>query len=140
MNAKLTDTQLKKLSTAVTNKTGTTLSMNSKMFDESDLRYELLLTTRQKTWLRNTFNNNMSVDIKLFRAQIFKTIQSGGFSGSLLRKWAGPLMQVAVPLAKKHFSSIRNYSRYFSNWRRNLKKIKNTQLRNSNLNNFKQRN
>ena len=86
MNAKLTDTQLKKLSTAVTNKTGTTLSMNSKMFDESDLRYELLLTTRQKTWLRNTFNNNMSVDIKLFRAQIFKTIQSGGFSGSLLRK------------------------------------------------------
>ena len=86
MNAKLTDTQLKKLSSAVTNKTGTTLSMNSKMFDESDLRYELLLTTRQKTWLRNTFNNNMSVDIKLFRAQIFKTIQSGGFSGSLLRK------------------------------------------------------
>ena len=86
MNVKLTDTQLKKLSTAVTNKTGTTLSMNSKMFDESDLRYELLLTTRQKTWLRNTFNNNMSVDIKLFRAQIFKKIQSGGFSGSLLRK------------------------------------------------------
>ena len=119
MNAKLTDTQLKKLSTAVKNKTGTTLGMNFKMFDESDLPYELLLTTRQKTRLRNTFNNNMSFDIKLFRAQIFKIIQSGGFSGSILRKWTGPLMQVAVPLTKKHFSSIRHYSRCFSNWRRN---------------------
>ena len=42
----------------------------------------------------------MSTDIKLSKVQISKIIQSGGFSGSLLRKLAGPLMKVAIPLAK----------------------------------------
>ena len=42
----------------------------------------------------------MSTDIKLSKAQISKMIQSGGFLGSLLSKIAGPLMKVAVPLAK----------------------------------------
>ena len=56
--------------------------------------------TRQRTKLRNAFNNYMSTDIKLSKAQISKIIQSGGFSGSLLSKLAGPLMKVAVPLAK----------------------------------------
>ena len=43
----------------------------------------------------------MSTDIKLSKAQISKIIQSGGFSGSLLSKLAGPLIKIAVPLAKK---------------------------------------
>ena len=43
----------------------------------------------------------MSTDIKLFKAQISKIIQSGGFIISLLSKLAGALMKVAVPLAKK---------------------------------------
>ena len=47
------------------------------MFDGNDLPYELLLTTRQKTKLRNAFNNNLSTDLKLSRAQISKIIQSG---------------------------------------------------------------
>ena len=34
------------------------------------------------------------------KAQISKIIQSGGFLGSLLSKLAGPLMKVAVPIAK----------------------------------------
>ena len=34
------------------------------------------------------------------KTQISKIIQSGGFLGSLLSKLAGPLMKVAVPLAK----------------------------------------
>ena len=42
----------------------------------------------------------MSTDIKLSKAQIKKLIQSGGFSGKLLSKLAGPLMKVAMPLAK----------------------------------------
>ena len=42
----------------------------------------------------------MSTDLKLSKAQISKIIQSGGFLGSLLSKLAGPLMKVAVPLAK----------------------------------------
>ena len=59
INAKLTDTQLKKLKTAVKNKTETTLRMSLKMFNGNDLPHELLLTTRQRTKLRNAFNNNM---------------------------------------------------------------------------------
>ena len=109
---KLTDTRLKKLKTAVKNKTGITLRMSLKMFHGNDLPHELL-TARQKAKLRNIFNN-MSTDIKLFKAQISIIIQSGGFLGSLLSKLAGPLMKVAVPLARKCFRSVRNYSRWFS--------------------------
>ena len=39
-------------------------------------------------------------DVKLSKAQISKIIQFGGFLGSLLSKLSGPLMKVAVPLAK----------------------------------------
>ena len=49
VNVKLSDTQLKKLKTAVKNKTGTTLRMSFKMFDGNDLPHELLLTTKQRT-------------------------------------------------------------------------------------------
>ena len=42
----------------------------------------------------------MSTDLKLSKAQISKIIQSGGFLGSLLSKLAGPLMKVAISLAK----------------------------------------
>ena len=47
------------------------------MLDGGNLPHELLLTTRQKTKLRNTFNNYMSTDIKLSKAHISKVIQSG---------------------------------------------------------------
>ena len=100
VNVKLSDTQLKKLKTAVKNKTGTALRISLKMFNGNDLPHELLLTTRQKTKLRNAFNNNMPTDLKLSKAQISKIIQSGGFLGSLLSKLAGPLMKVVVLLAK----------------------------------------
>ena len=101
VNVKLLHRQLKQLKTAVKDKTGATLQMNLKVFDGNDLAHELLLTTRQKTKLRNPFNNNMSTDlINLLKAQISKIIQSGGFLGSLLSKLASPLMKVAIPLAK----------------------------------------
>ena len=99
-NAKLSATQLKKLKKAVKDKTGTTLKIILTIFNGNGLSHELLLTTRQKTKLRNTFNNNMSTDLKLSKAQISKIIQSGGFLGSLLSKLAGSLMKVAIPLAK----------------------------------------
>ena len=91
---------LKKLETAVKNRTGITLRMSLKMFTGNNLPHELLLTTRQKTKLRNAFNNNISTDIKHSIAQIFKIIQPGGFLGSLLSRIAGPLRKVAVPLTK----------------------------------------
>ena len=42
----------------------------------------------------------MATDIKLSKAQIKKIIQSGGLLGKLLSELAGPLMKVAMPLAK----------------------------------------
>ena len=97
---RLSNTQLKKLKDAVKDSTGTTIGINLKMFDANDLPHELLLMMRQKTKLRNACNNNTSADIKLFKAEISKIIQSGGFLGSLLSKLVGLLMKVAVPLAK----------------------------------------
>ena len=70
------------------------------MFDGNDLPHELLLTTRQKTKLRNAVNSNVSTDLKLSKAHISKTIQPGGFLGSLLSKLAGSLMKVEIPLVK----------------------------------------
>ena len=76
------------------------------MFNGNNLPHELLLTTRRKAKLRDAFNNNMSTNLKLSKAQISKIIQSGGFLGSLLSKIAGPLMKIAVPLAKNVLASL----------------------------------
>ena len=105
VNVNLPDTQLKKLKDAVKNKTGTTLRKSTGMFHRNNLPHKLLLTTRQKTNIRNAFNNNMSTDIKFSKAQISKIIQSGGFLGSLASKLADPIMKVAVPLAKNILAS-----------------------------------
>ena len=59
VNVKLSDTHLKKLKTAVKNKTGTTLRMGLKMLNRNDLPHELLLTTGQKAKLRNAYDNNI---------------------------------------------------------------------------------
>ena len=100
VSVKRTDAQLKKLKPTVKNKSETTLRMSLKTLDGKNLPHQLLLTTIQKTKLGNVFNNNMSTDLKLSKAEISKIVQSGGFSGSLLSKLAGPLKKVAVPLAK----------------------------------------
>ena len=54
----------------------------------------------------NAFANNMPTDLKLSKTQISKIIQSGTFLGSLLSKLLGPLMKVAVPLAKNILSPL----------------------------------
>ena len=74
VNVKLSDAQLKKLKTAVKNETETALRISLKMFNGNDLPHELLLTKKQKTKLRNVFNNNISTDLKLSKAQISKII------------------------------------------------------------------
>ena len=100
VNVKLSNSQLNKLKSAPKNQTGVTLRINIEMFYGKSLPHELLLTTRQTTDLRNAIENDMSTDIKLSEAQISKIIQLARFLGSLLSKLAGPLMKVAVPLAK----------------------------------------
>ena len=69
VNVKLTETVVK-------DKIETTRKMIFKMLNGNDLPHELLLTTRQKTKLRNVFNNNKSTDLKLSKARISKIIQS----------------------------------------------------------------
>ena len=100
INCKLTNVQLNKLKKAVKSNEGTTLRLGIKNFNKDELPHELLLATRQNTKLRNAINNNLATDIKLSKAQIKKLIQSGGFLGKLLSKLAGPLVKVAMPLAK----------------------------------------
>ena len=100
VNDKLTNLQLSKSKKTVQNNASTTLRIGIKNLNKEDLPHELLLTTRQNTKLRNAINNNLATDIKLSKAQIKKLIQSGGFLGKLLSKLAGPLMKVAMPLAK----------------------------------------
>ena len=102
VNVKLSDSQLKKLKDAVSNKTGTTLGISFKMFNGNDLPHELLITTRQKTKIRNAFNNNRSTDLKHSKAQINKIIQSEGFLGKLL----GPLLKTELPLIKNEIKPL----------------------------------
>ena len=96
VNARLSDSQLNKLKSAVKNQTGVALRMN--IIYGSNLHHKLLLTTRQTTKLRNAIKINMSTDIKLPRAQISKIIHL-----------------VHCSLGNKYFSSVRNNSCCFSN-------------------------
>ena len=100
VKCKLTNVQLNKLKRAVKSNEGATLRLGIRNFNKDKRPHELLLTTRQNTKLRNALNNNSATDIKLNKTQIKKIIQSGGFLHKLLSKLAGPLMKVAMPLAK----------------------------------------
>ena len=100
INCKLTNVQLNKFKKAVKSNEGATLRLGIKNFNKNEHPHELLLTTRQNTKLRNAINNNSATDTKLSKAQIKKIIESGGFLGKLLSKLVGPLMKVALPLAK----------------------------------------
>ena len=102
VNAKLSDSQLNKLKSAVKSKQGTTLRMSTRMFNGNNLPHELLLTTRQTTKLRTAIENNMATDIKLSKAQISKIIQSERFLGRLL----GPLLKAELPLLKSLIKSL----------------------------------
>ena len=100
INCKLKNVQLNKFKKAVKFNKGASLRLGIKSFNKDELPCELILTTRQNTKLRNAINNNLATDIKLSKAQIKKLIQSRVFLGKLLSKLVGPLMKVAMPLAK----------------------------------------
>ena len=70
VNVKISDRQQEQLKAAVEKKRRTTLRKSLKMLDGNDIPHELLRTTRQKTNLRNAFNNNISTDLKFSKAQI----------------------------------------------------------------------
>ena len=74
--------------------------MVSNSNDNTNSPHELLLTNRQVANIRKSSAKNTSTNIKLSKTQLSKMIQSGGLLGNLLGKLAGPLMKVAMPLAK----------------------------------------
>ena len=81
----LTNKQLNKLKSAVKSKTETISRFNKKNSEDEGLPHELFLTMRQAIKIRYSFANNMSTNIKLSKAQIFKIAQSGGSFGFLVR-------------------------------------------------------
>ena len=84
---KQTDTQLKNKIRSIKN------------FQDDELPYELFLTTRQKTKIKNAFANNMSTDIKCRKSQLAKIIQSGEFTGKTLGNLSRKvLLDLALPL------------------------------------------
>ena len=104
LHVKLSKSQLNKLKSSIKNDTDVVLRISSNMVGDSNnntnLPHELLLTNRQVANVRKAFANHSPIDIKLSKTQLSKMIQSGGFLGNLLGKLAGPLMKVAMPLAK----------------------------------------
>ena len=72
------------------------------------MSHELFLTTRQKSKIRNAFDNNLLTDIKLGKVQLSKIIQSGGFLGKTLGNMMSDLgrntlLDLAVSLAKMFY-------------------------------------
>ena len=104
LNVKLSNSQLNKLKSSIKNEIDVNLRISSNMVgnsnDNTNFPDELSLTNRQVANIRKAFANHSSIDIKLSKTQLSKMIQSGGFLGNLLGKLAGPLMKVAMPLAK----------------------------------------
>ena len=104
---KVTNTQLNKLKSATKNKTGKTLRLTKKNFEDEKLQHELFLTTTQTTKIRNALANNMSTNIKLIKIQISKIIQSRGsfvsLSGNLEKK---ALTNIAIPLARNNLPGL----------------------------------
>ena len=108
----LTNTQLNKLKSEAKNETilkqysVIIKKMQQKLQDEEPPR-KLLLSTRQINKIRNVFNKNISTDIKLSRAELSKTIQSGGFPCKLMSNFGKKaVFDLAIPLAKYHLPEI----------------------------------
>ena len=100
LSVKLSNAQLNKLKSSIKNETDVVLRISSNMVSNSNdtnFPHELLLTNRRVANICKAFANH----------SLSKMIQSGGFLGNLLGKLAGPLMKVAMPLAKTVLAPIR---------------------------------
>ena len=86
LNAKLSNSQLNKLRSAIKNKTEVVLRLSLSIAgdDETTFPHKLLLANRQVENLRKAFANESSTDIKLSKTPLSKMVQSRGFLGRLL--------------------------------------------------------
>ena len=93
INVKLSNSQLNKLKSAITNENEVVIRLSPNMIgdsnDQTNFPHELLLTDRQYSRIPKAFASNSSVDIKFSKTQLSKMIQSGGFLGKLI----GPLLK-----------------------------------------------
>ena len=139
LNVKLSNSQLNKLKSSIKNEADVVLRISSNMVsnsnDNTNFPHELLLTNGQVANIRKAFANHSSIDIKISKTLLSKMIQSGGFLGNLLGKLAGPLMKVAVQLAK-HVLAPLGISAAMSPIDGSIKK-KDAWFRDGNFNNFK---
>ena len=98
LHVELSNSQLKKLKSAIKNGTDVVLRLSSNMAgntdDETNFPHKLLLTNRQTLSLRKAINNHTSADIKFSKAQLTK-MQKGGFLKVLM-----PLLKSGLPLLK----------------------------------------
>ena len=140
LNVKLSNSQLNKLKSAIKNESDVVLRISLSMVgnsnDNTNFPHKLLLTDRQVVNIRKAFSNNLSRDVKFSKTQLLKMMQSGGFLGNLLSKLAGPLMKVAMPLAKNVLAPL-GLSAAMSAIDGSTEK-KDAWFRNSNFNNLKQ--
>ena len=78
LNVKLSNSQLNKLKSSIKNKTDVVLRISSNMVsnsnDNTNIPHELLLTNRQVANIRKAFANHSSIDIKLSKTRLSKTI------------------------------------------------------------------
>ena len=76
LNVKLSDSQVNKLKSAITNETEVVLRLSPNMIgdsnDEASFSYELLLTGKQVSSICKAFSNNLSIDIKFSKNEITK--------------------------------------------------------------------
>ena len=105
LNVKLSNSQLNKLKLAIKNESDVVLRISSSIVvnsndDNTSFPHELLLIDRQVVNIRKAFSKDSSTDVKFSKTQLLKMTQSGGFLGRLLSTLAGPLMKVAMSLAK----------------------------------------
>ena len=78
-----------------------------KTFQDEEFPNGLILTTRQPTKIRNVFANNMSTDVKLSKAQIYKKIQLGGFLRNMFSNLGKNVMtDLAIALAKDNLPRL----------------------------------
>ena len=97
LNAKLSNSQLNKLKSAIKNKTEVVLSWSSNMIGDDEANFPHKLLTNREVWnLYKAFADKSSAAIKLSKTQIPKMIQSGVFLSRLI----GPLLKTGLPLMK----------------------------------------
>ena len=106
LNVRLSNLQINKLKSVIKNGTKVTLKLSWNIVGENndDISFwpKVLLTDTQLSKLCKAFANGSSANIKLSKAQLNKTGQSGGFLGRLI----GPLLKTGFPLIKNVFKPL----------------------------------